>query len=160
MCTKAVSSALLAARCSLLHRTFVLVSFVSLPSNEDRLDETNAVCCGDDPNAACARGSPPTACSPLCAVTFHALITGLDTLLSLCLATNRLLLFFDMACALVYADCGDTLLNLAGAANADRFATFDQMVRASTHAHAPARTDTPLTHTPPPALHCTLFTCL
>ena len=69
----------------------------------DRLDETNAVCCGDDPAAACAHGSPPAACSPLCAVTFHALA----------------------------ADCGEALLNLAGEANAERFAAFDETVKST-----------------------------
>eukprot|EP01052_Picozoa_sp_SAG31_P016157 SAG31_NODE_1060_length_10111_cov_17.871354_9_plen_181_part_00 len=69
----------------------------------DRLDEANEVCCGEDPNRACARGDPPRECSPLCAVTFHKLIS----------------------------DCGDFLLRLAGDDTGERFTDFDGLVSAS-----------------------------
>eukprot|EP01052_Picozoa_sp_SAG31_P036746 SAG31_NODE_4631_length_3085_cov_1.693570_2_plen_300_part_00 len=65
-----------------------------------RLDETNGVCCGDDPDRACADGEPPPECSSLCAVIFHKLVM----------------------------DCGDMLLSLAGEANADDFVAFDSLV--------------------------------
>eukprot|EP01052_Picozoa_sp_SAG31_P024236 SAG31_NODE_2048_length_6565_cov_2.692700_6_plen_329_part_00 len=70
---------------------------------DGRVDEANEVCCGEDPNRACARGAPPRECPPLCAVTFHKLIT----------------------------DCGDFLLHLAGDDNRERFTDFDELVSTS-----------------------------
>ena len=66
---------------------------------DDRLDEVNSVCCGEDPDAACPRGAPPRECSALCAVTFHSLVSN----------------------------CEETLLALAGRANGARFTAFDQL---------------------------------
>ena len=90
--------------CEACHRTGMAKmveteSTCSWDTFDDKLGSTNEVCCGDDADAACPNGAPPSTCSPLCAVTFHSLVSN----------------------------CGETLQNVAGQANAARFAAFDDL---------------------------------